>query len=54
MIAVASSIMVGLGIRKMVSGITKNLTGPKLIFYNSMSSFFACATAGALNAYFMR
>ncbi len=49
-----SSIGVALGIRKALSGRTKGLTGPKLIFFNTISSFFACSTAGFLNAWFMR
>ena len=52
--ACASSITVALGIRKMLSGRTKNMTGAKLIVFNSISAFFACSTAGFLNAYFMR
>jgi hypothetical protein len=53
-VAVGSSIVVALTIRKALSGWTKNLTGSKLIVANSVSSFFACATAGYLNAHFMR
>ena len=53
-VAVASSITVALGIRKALSGYTKNLKGSKLIMMNSVSSFFACSTAGYLNAWFMR
>lgn len=34
--------------------LTKNLSGPKMIFFNSLSSFMACSTAGALNAFLMR
>jgi hypothetical protein len=52
--ACAVSISVGLGIRKGLSGVTRNMTGAKLIAMNSVSAFFACSTAGALNAYFMR
>ena len=53
-VAVGSSIGVALAIRKALSGYTKNLTGSKMIVANSISSFFACATAGYLNAHFMR
>lgn len=53
-VAVGSSIIVALAIRKALSGYTKNLQGSKLIIANSVSSFFACATAGYLNAHFMR
>jgi hypothetical protein len=52
--ACASSISVSLGIRKMLESKTKNMTGGKLMIFNSVSSFFACSTAGFLNAYFMR
>jgi sideroflexin-5 len=52
--AVVSSISVALAIRKALSGRTNGMTGPKLIFFNSISSFFACSTAGFLNAWFMR
>jgi hypothetical protein len=30
------------------------MSGAKLVFMNTVSSFLACASAGALNAYFMR
>lgn len=54
LVAVSSSIVVALAIRKALSGYTRNLTGAKLIVANSFSSFWACATAGYLNAFFMR
>ena len=38
----------------MLSGYSKTAVGAKLIVLNSISSFFACSTAGFLNAYFMR
>jgi len=53
-VAVGSSIVVALSIRKALSGWTHNLTGSKLIVANSVSSFFACASAGYMNAHFMR
>ena len=53
-VATVSSIVVALGIRKAISGITKNLKGSKLLFANSFSSFLACSSAGCLNALFMR
>ncbi len=53
-VAVSSSIVVALAVRKALSGWTKNLHGSKLIIANAISSFFACATAGYLNAHFMR
>lgn len=49
-----SSIGVALGIRKMLSGYSNKATGARLIVLNSISSFFACAIAGYLNALFMR
>ncbi len=49
-----SSIAVALGIRKALSKYTTKASGAKLIMFNSVSSFFACATSGYLNAYFMR
>ena len=30
------------------------MKGAKLIVYNSISAFFACSTAGFVNAYLMR
>lgn len=53
-VAVTSSIAVALTVRKALSGWTHNLHGSKLIIANSISSFFACSTAGYLNAQFMR
>ena len=53
-VAVGSSIAVALLVRKALSGWTANLHGSKLIVANSISSFFACSTAGYLNAHFMR
>ncbi len=53
-VAVSSSIFVALTVRKALSGWTKNLHGSKLIIANAISSFFACATAGYMNAHFMR
>ena len=53
-VAVSSSIAVALTVRKALSGWTKNLHGSKLIIANAISSFFACSTAGYLNAHFMR
>ena len=41
-------------IRKLLESRTKHMSGPRLIFFNSISSFFACASAGFLNAYCMR
>jgi len=52
--ACTSSITIGLAIRKAVSGRAAKLSGASLILLNSVSSFFACASAGFLNAYCMR
>jgi hypothetical protein len=53
-IAATSSIAVALGVRKILSPYSRNAVGSKLILLNSISSFFACSTAGFLNAWFMR
>lgn len=53
-VAVGSSIGVALAIRKVLSRYSNNATGSKLIFLNTFSSFWACAIAGYLNAFFMR
>lgn len=53
-IATTSAIGVGLGIRKAMSAQLKAASGSKLVFLNALSSFFAVASAGFLNAYFMR
>jgi hypothetical protein len=52
--ACAASISVALGIRKGLSSRTKEMVGAKLVIFNSISAFFACSTAGYLNAYCMR
>jgi hypothetical protein len=46
--------MVGLGIRKALQKQMASAIGSKLVFLNAFSSFFAVASAGFLNAYFMR
>lgn len=53
-VACASSITISLGIRKALSGYSSRARGAQLILLNSVSSFFACASAGFLNAWFMR
>ena len=53
-VACVASIGTALLIRKGFSSYTKNMKGAKLVVMNSISSFFACSTAGFLNAYFMR
>ena len=52
--ACSSSIVVGLGIRKLLEKRSNSATGAKLILLNSISSFFACASAGFINAWCMR
>mmetsp|Transcript_34483 Transcript_34483/g.46464 ORF Transcript_34483/g.46464 Transcript_34483/m.46464 type:complete len:110 (+) Transcript_34483:68-397(+) len=52
--ACTSSILVALGIRKALSGYSNKATGARLIMLNTVSAFFACATAGFLNTWFMR
>jgi sideroflexin-5 len=52
--ACASSIGVALGVRKALESKTRHMKGAKLVIFNSISAFFACSTAGFLNAYFMR
>ena len=52
--ACTSSIAIGLGIRKLLSKRANASTGARLIFLNTISSFFACASAGFLNAWCMR
>ena len=54
LVAVSSSIVVALGIRKILSGYTRHLTGSKFLIANTVSSFCACATAGYLNGFCMR
>ena len=53
-IATSSAIGVGLFIRKLLGKQTAKSTGSRLVFLNAVSSFFAVASAGFLNAYFMR
>ena len=53
-IATSASIVVALGIRKLLEGQTKHMKGAKLVIFNSISAFFACSTAGFLNAMIMR
>ena len=52
--ATSSAIGVGLGIRRVLSAQIANAKGSRLIFLNSFSSFCAVASAGFLNAFFMR
>lgn len=52
--AVASSIGVSLGLRKLSHNLTKNLHGGNMILANSLISYIAVATAGFLNSFCMR
>jgi hypothetical protein len=52
--ATFTSVFVSLGINKFFSYRTKNLSGGKLMIYNSIAAFFACTSASSLNAYLMR
>ena len=52
--ACSTSIILALGIRKGLEPWTKGMKGSKLIVANSISTFFACTTAGAVNALLMR
>jgi len=54
LVALTASIGVSLGIRKALESRTRHMRGPKLIFFNTISAFLACSSAGSLNAYFMR
>lgn len=53
-LATSAAIATALGIRKLVDKQAKQLKGGKLVLLNSVSSFFACALSGFMNAYFMR
>ncbi len=53
-IATSSAVLVGLGIRKALQKQLATAKGSKLVCLNALSSFFAVASAGFLNAYFMR
>lgn len=52
--ASSTSIVLALGIRKALEPYTRSMKGSKLIVANSISTFFACTTAGAVNAILMR
>jgi hypothetical protein len=54
LVACGSSIVVALAIRAMLRSRVERASGAKVIVFNSISSFFACSTAGFLNSYFMR
>ncbi len=50
----ASSITIGLGLRKAFAGVTKNMKGGTLVLANSVINYVAVASAGFLNSYCMR
>jgi sideroflexin-5 len=52
--AVASSITIGLSLRKLSSGMTKNMKGGTMVLANSIINYIAVASAGFLNSYCMR
>ena len=52
--AVASSITISLGLRKLSAGLTKNMKGGTMILANSIINYIAVASAGFLNSYCMR
>mmetsp|Transcript_42982 Transcript_42982/g.41349 ORF Transcript_42982/g.41349 Transcript_42982/m.41349 type:complete len:106 (+) Transcript_42982:455-772(+) len=52
--AVVSSVGMGVGLKKLFYNMTKNLKGGSMILVNSVLTFTAVATAGALNSYCMR
>lgn len=52
--AVTSSITVSLGLRKMLGGMTKTMTGASLVMFNCAIAYFGVAVAGYLNSYCMR
>jgi len=52
--AVASSISISLSLRKLSSGVTKNMKGGTMVLANSIINYIAVASAGFLNSYCMR
>eukprot|EP00349_Pseudokeronopsis_sp_Brazil_P003285 CAMPEP_0202964776 /NCGR_PEP_ID=MMETSP1396-20130829/8873_1 /ASSEMBLY_ACC=CAM_ASM_000872 /TAXON_ID= /ORGANISM="Pseudokeronopsis sp., Strain Brazil" /LENGTH=187 /DNA_ID=CAMNT_0049687149 /DNA_START=500 /DNA_END=1063 /DNA_ORIENTATION=- len=52
--AVISSVGMGLGLKKLFYSMTKNLKGGAAIMVNSVLTYIAVGTAGALNSYCMR
>lgn len=53
-VSIGSSIAVALAIRKAFDNYTRHLHGARLIMINTVSTFWACAVSGYLNAYYMR
>ncbi len=52
--AVSGAVTVGLSLRWLLGGITKNMTGGKLLLMNSAVAYFATANANVLNTMVMR
>ena len=52
--AVSTSVTIALSIRYMVKRMTGNMRGGKMYFFNTLSSFIACAMAGSSNLFWMR
>jgi len=52
--AVASSVGMGLGLRKLCFNFTKNLKGGNLALSNALIAYVSVATAGFLNTFCMR
>ena len=53
-VAASSAVGIGLLIRRMLASRIQGSTGGRLAILNGVSSFFGIASAGFLNAYFMR
>ena len=53
-VACSASIVVALGIRKALEKQTRHMRGAKLVIFNSFSAFWACSSAGFINALLMR
>lgn len=52
--AVSIAVVLSLGIRQAVKGRVAGVTGAKMVFFNTVSTYIACASAGFSNAYLMR
>jgi hypothetical protein len=52
--AVSIAIILSLGIRRAVKSTVAGTTGAKMVFFNTVSTYIACSSAGFSNAYLMR
>ena len=52
--AVSIAIGLSLGIRRAVASRVAGTTGAKMVFFNTISTYIACSSAGFSNAYLMR